>query len=173
MANVNIDDLSAASALDGSELVETLQGGVNKKTTTQDIADLGVTIYTGNGSLSGDRIVDANGHFLHISNITNFSVSNGSETLLDIGTLHSSIESNDGTSRSGLSVIGNVGDETTFDLFSDNGANLVNIKGDAVANSIAYTADTHTFNTGITITDLAGVGTRAIAVDANGKIVLL
>lgn len=41
MANVNIDDLTAAGALDGSEAVEVLQGGLNKQTTTQAIADLG------------------------------------------------------------------------------------------------------------------------------------
>lgn len=37
----NINELPAATALDGTELVEVLQGGVNSQTTAQDIADLG------------------------------------------------------------------------------------------------------------------------------------
>lgn len=36
-----ISELPAASALTGTESVEVVQGGANKKTTTQDIADLG------------------------------------------------------------------------------------------------------------------------------------
>lgn len=36
-----ISGLTAASALSGAELMEVVQGGVNKKTTAQDIADLG------------------------------------------------------------------------------------------------------------------------------------
>lgn len=41
MANKKISELPAAGALTGAELIETVQGGVNKQTTTQDIADLG------------------------------------------------------------------------------------------------------------------------------------
>ncbi len=40
MAKVTIADLDAASALDGTELVEVEQGGESAKTTTQAIADL-------------------------------------------------------------------------------------------------------------------------------------
>ena len=40
MANQKITDLATAGALSGTELIETVQGGVNKKTTTQDIANL-------------------------------------------------------------------------------------------------------------------------------------
>lgn len=36
-----ISELTTASALSGAELVEVVQGGSNKKTTAQDIADLG------------------------------------------------------------------------------------------------------------------------------------
>lgn len=43
MANKNIDNFSAAGALDGTEMVEVLQSGVNKRTTTQAIADLSPT----------------------------------------------------------------------------------------------------------------------------------
>jgi len=41
MTNKNINDLPVAGALDGTEPIEVIQGGVNVQTTTQDIADLG------------------------------------------------------------------------------------------------------------------------------------
>jgi hypothetical protein len=41
MANAKISELPASGALTGAELVELVQGGVNKQTTAQDIADLG------------------------------------------------------------------------------------------------------------------------------------
>jgi hypothetical protein len=41
MPDLKISELAAASALTGTELVELVQGGVNKRTTTQEIADLG------------------------------------------------------------------------------------------------------------------------------------
>lgn len=41
MADLKISELPASDALTGAELVELVQGGVNKRTTTQDIADLG------------------------------------------------------------------------------------------------------------------------------------
>ena len=40
MANKKISELSTAGTLTGPELVEVVQGGVNVKTTAQDIADL-------------------------------------------------------------------------------------------------------------------------------------
>jgi hypothetical protein len=40
MADLKISQLTSASALTGTELIETVQGGTNKKTTTQAIADL-------------------------------------------------------------------------------------------------------------------------------------
>jgi len=49
----------------------------------------------------------------------------------------------------------------------------IELQASAIGSYITYTADTHTFNVGMTITELAGVGTRAIAVDATGKIILL
>jgi len=41
MANLKISELPAAGALTGAELIESVQGGINVQTTTQDIADLG------------------------------------------------------------------------------------------------------------------------------------
>lgn len=52
----NINELPAAAALDGTELVEVLQGGVNSQTTAQDIADLAgapYLVYTALLSQSG------------------------------------------------------------------------------------------------------------------------
>lgn len=41
MADLKISELATESPLAGTELVEVVTGGINKKTTTQDIADLG------------------------------------------------------------------------------------------------------------------------------------
>jgi len=41
MANKKVPDLTAASALAGTELIHVVQGGNSRRTTTQDIADLG------------------------------------------------------------------------------------------------------------------------------------
>lgn len=41
MADKKISELTAAGALTGAEILEIVQGGVNKQTTTQDIANLG------------------------------------------------------------------------------------------------------------------------------------
>lgn len=54
MANRKISELTAAGALTGTELVEVVQGGVNKQTTTQDIADLGGGGGGGVTSVNGD-----------------------------------------------------------------------------------------------------------------------
>lgn len=52
MADSKISQLAAAGALDGSELVEAVQGGVNVQTTTQDIANLAAA---GNGHVIEDE----------------------------------------------------------------------------------------------------------------------
>lgn len=49
MANEKISGMTAAATLDGTELVEVVQGGDNVRTTTQAIADLG----SGGGGISG------------------------------------------------------------------------------------------------------------------------
>lgn len=61
MADKKISELTGASALTGAEILEVVQGGVNKQTTTQDIADLGgggsVTSVTG----TSNRITSTGG----------------------------------------------------------------------------------------------------------------
>lgn len=48
MANKKISELATASALTGTELVELVQGGANKKTTAQEIANLGGDLLAAN-----------------------------------------------------------------------------------------------------------------------------
>lgn len=57
MADQKISDMDAAATLDGTELVESVQSGVNVQTTTQDIADLG----GGGGDVATDTIFDTKG----------------------------------------------------------------------------------------------------------------
>lgn len=60
MANIKISEMDAAATLDGSELVEIVQGGANVQTTTQDIADLGggggVTVSPQSGNFTADGV---------------------------------------------------------------------------------------------------------------------
>jgi len=72
MANKKITELPTASTPDGNELVEVVQGGVNKKVTTQDIADLGggtqdlQQVLTAGATLTGDNVINTDGNNLYI-----------------------------------------------------------------------------------------------------------
>jgi hypothetical protein len=63
-----IDDLPAAGPLVGTEPIETVQGGVSKRTTAQDIADLGgggggaapLTVYAADATMAANAIAVAN-----------------------------------------------------------------------------------------------------------------
>lgn len=54
MSDVKTSDESAAATLSGTELVRIVQGGINVRCTTQQIADLGVA-----GTGGGDGLVFA------------------------------------------------------------------------------------------------------------------
>jgi hypothetical protein len=53
MANKKITDLPSASALTGAELLEGVQGGINVKLTTQDVADLSTGVEHYRGDFAG------------------------------------------------------------------------------------------------------------------------
>jgi hypothetical protein len=156
----------------------------------------GNTIYTGDGSLSGQRIIDLNGNaigFINISTGGEFLTIQGDGSQTTIGATFETYGyartqysvNDDAQNNSILSevvdLIGNThllmssneNDGYKFELSANDGSSTVKINADAATNTLSYTADTHSFNTGITITDLAGVGTRALAVDENGKLALL
>lgn len=61
MANKKISELTAGGALTGTEQVEVNQGGVSKRTTTQDIADLGggAGVTSVNGDTGPAVVLDA------------------------------------------------------------------------------------------------------------------
>lgn len=77
MANKKISELTAAGALDGSELVELVQGGVNKQSTTQDIANLG-----GGGISDGDK-----GEIVVSSSGTVWTIQNDATALVDASSM--------------------------------------------------------------------------------------
>lgn len=59
MANKKISELTAVGALTGTEQVEVNQGAVSKRTTTQDIADLGDGAVTSVNGDTGAVVLDA------------------------------------------------------------------------------------------------------------------
>lgn len=56
MPNKKISELTTASALSGTELVEVVQGGENRQTTTQDIANLGGGAGTAVETVTGEYV---------------------------------------------------------------------------------------------------------------------
>lgn len=61
MPNIKTSDETAASVLDGTELVRIVQIGNNRRTTTQDIANLGLDIFSPNkpaGTIGSARLKD-------------------------------------------------------------------------------------------------------------------
>lgn len=69
MANKKISELPTATAPDGSELVEIVQGGINKQATVQDLADLTPDgwLVTGTTVLTGATTINGSGNSLDIN----------------------------------------------------------------------------------------------------------
>lgn len=168
---LDINGLSAAAALDGTEEVPVYQAGGNKKTTTQDIADLGgggaTTIYTGDGVLSGNRTIDLDGNSLVIqqSGQTYFSLAPtaGSESVF--------FQASNFTDDGNTSVMSASTTDTSASLFFNanfnDGAKTAEVYAfaDATTSTITHTADTHTFNgEHINLANLRDFATNADAI---------
>lgn len=104
----------------------------------------GVTIYTGDGQLSGDRLVELNGHLLYLSDAAGTYLQLDPKAGEEVVRLaaHSSEKNSD--SYLHLNSSTDVG--WGFELSSSNAINEVAIEGDAVANTLEYVAGTHIFN---------------------------
>lgn len=113
----------------------------------------GNTIYTGNGTLSGNRTVDLDGNTLTFSggNVgigatptadQLFLVSDGSHNLLGFNTSSfiSSISANDGTGFSSLSLSADTDDVVDFSLIANDGVNEIQIYGEVGTQTIEITA---------------------------------
>lgn len=87
MPNKKISELPASGALTGAELVELVQGGINKQTTTQDIADLG-----SGGVTDGDK-----GDVVVTSSGTVWTVDAASESQAGKAEIATQAETNTGT----------------------------------------------------------------------------
>jgi hypothetical protein len=136
----------------------------------------GNTIYTGDGSLSGDRIIDPNGHFLKVLTTSDtYSQLYINPSILDGQTTY--IAANSPTAHTFIGAYSNSDDGYAFSIFSDNqgdGTKNVDLVGNCLDGSIymrgngdlslknidgtvslvvngtnstiIHTADTHTFN---------------------------
>jgi hypothetical protein len=147
----------------------------------------GTTIYTGDGSLSGDRQVNLDGHELaFINGSWELAISpdegylllanDGVQDLLLIDPVnHSSLIRTNNTpdaSIAGLTVGADSGGDGVYWNISGTASSITtNIFGDAVAKTIAYAADTHTFNVGITMTEFATGGVTGASIDNDGKLI--
>jgi len=110
----------------------------------------GDTIYTGDGSLAGARVVDLDGNVL--------SFQQGGNNLLELDPVGftSTLTATDATAQSLVRVVGDLsGNNVSFEINSNDGTNEVSIAGDGQAQTLSYTADTHNF-TGGGLWDLDG-----------------
>jgi hypothetical protein len=85
MADVNIDGLPAATLLDGTELVECMQGGVNVQTTTGAAAGAPslVTTITDNAGNTATLTIFPDGSPFGDSGAVSISVNSGPAVLID------------------------------------------------------------------------------------------
>lgn len=152
--------------------------GAGSAPTFQDAAG-GSSLFpvTGTGTATGDVTGDLNGHTLHVSNGGNDFLTltpSGNQSLLQTTdgsnyayvnlnsdgispNVDAQIQVNDPTGQSDLLLRSDASNGYTFDLKTYDGTNTVEVKGDAIANTLVYTAATHTFtgNVGIGATPSA------------------
>lgn len=107
MADKKITELPAATAPTGVELVEIVQGGVNKQTTTQDIADLGGGGGTW-GSITGtlSSQTDLNTDLLLRQLLVNFAVALTDGASIDITAIKHTLTSSQGAITFSISYTG-------------------------------------------------------------------
>lgn len=102
---------------------------------------LGPTIYTGDGTIATNRIVDLNSNSLSISN-------NGTEWLkLDPSSKASYVFATDGADGSAAMYLSaNLsGSDVSFQLNANHSGTIASIIGSGTVNTITYTAGQHTF----------------------------
>jgi len=95
---------------------------------------------TGTGTATGNVIGDLDGNTLEVQQ--------GGQGLLviDPSSLTSSLSADDGTGNTRITLQSDVtGGDVNFIIRTDDDNNIVQIAGDAVANTLEYSADTHTF----------------------------
>lgn len=107
----------------------------------------GATIYSADGTLAGNRIVDTGGFNLSFINVTDFSFINGSEELLICsGTSHAiGFFPDDGTAHSEIIANANSLGAVNFVCFSDGGTKQVSIIGNGLTGVIEYDAENNAF----------------------------
>jgi len=138
--NKKISELTDASALDGSEQLEVVQGGASRKTTINTLP----SFYTTDGNLTALRTVQMDGNDLAIINanlnIMYLIVADGNQKVL----LNSYDETGINSSQMYLQSNSDIGYE--FALTTSNGVNTVSIEGNADENVLEYTAANHVFS---------------------------
>jgi hypothetical protein len=104
----------------------------------------GVTIYTGDGSLSADRRVDIAGHDFQIQNTPSFPRFKivGTATLEE-----TQVFSNDGLGYANL-YLKSSSDQGLYEFYLEafDNVNHIEIEGNAIENQIEYSAGNHVFN---------------------------
>lgn len=126
MANEKISGMPTASGLTGAELVEVVQGGDNKKTTTQDIANLGGS---GSGTVTNASVVSANGFAGSVATATTTPAITLSTTITGLlkgnGTaMSAAVSGTDIKTIAGTSLLGSgnvaLQGQTIGDIYSEN-----------------------------------------------------
>lgn len=119
----------------------------------------GPTIYTGDGQVTSDRTVDLNGHFMNIGDANNYININpllftsklyagdgtgfsGVKVVGDVAGIgvFGLIESQDGVGSASMGIASDPSNGYIFELQSFGGSNIVDLKGDAVVQTISLTA---------------------------------